>query len=70
MHIILSLSLSISLSPPLVPVTYAWKDELEKKTHNAITKALGQTPVPMSRQSQRGMENKDYDGMEDNEVDT
>lgn len=52
----------------IVPVTYAWKDELEKKTHNAITKALGQTPVPMSRQSQRGMEKKEYDGIEDNEL--
>ena len=68
-HNSLSLSLSLFLLP-LVPVTYAWKDELEKKTHNAITKALGQTPVPMSRQSQRGMEKKECDGIEDNEVDT
>ena len=27
-----------------VPVTYTWKEELERKTQNAIDKALGQTP--------------------------
>lgn len=36
------------MPPPLtfvVPVTYAWKDELEKKAQNAISKALGHQPT-------------------------
>ena len=27
-----------------VPVTYAWRDELEKKTHMAISRAMGHPP--------------------------
>ena len=32
-----------------VPVTYAWRDELERKTHGAITRALGQDQTSLSR---------------------
>lgn len=43
-----------TLSCLIVPVTYAWKDELEKKAHNAISKALGQTPMLPAIQPQQG----------------
>ena len=54
-----------------MPVTYAWRDELEKKTQNALHRALGNV-VPasrggmMSRSSLRGP--SQFDGLEDGKV--
>lgn len=48
-----------------VPITYAWKDELEKKTQKALNKALGQFPLPPSQQSQR---NGEFDHLDDEQV--
>ena len=55
----------------VVPVTYAWRDELEKKTQNALHRALGNIPPAsrggiMSRSSQRGP--SQFDGLEDGKV--
>ena len=55
----------------IVPVTYAWRDELEKKTQNALHRALGNIPPAsrggmMSRSSQRGP--SQFDGLEDGKV--
>lgn len=57
--------------PHVVPVTYAWRDELEKKTQNALHRALGNIPPAsrggmMSRSSQRGP--SQFDGLEDGKV--
>ena len=54
-----------------VPVTYAWRDELEKKTQNALHRALGNiSPASMggmmSRSSQRGP--SQFDSLEDGKV--
>lgn len=54
-----------------MPVTYAWRDELEKKTQNALHRALGNIPPAsrggmMSRSSQRGP--SQFDGLEDGKV--
>lgn len=43
-------------------MTYAWKDELEKKTHKAINRAMGEIS---SQQSQRSGA---YDHLEDEQV--
>ncbi len=56
-----------------VPVTYAWRDELEKKTHNAISKALGQNPLSVHYESHsvigKQKTNKlEFDSMEDDQV--
>ena len=56
----------------LVPITYAWRDELEKKTQNALHRALGNIPPPsrgrtiMSRSGQRG--HSLFDGLDDSRV--
>ena len=52
-----------------VPVTYTWRDELERKTQNAIDKVLGRGPS--GRLSSRNMRNKpttDFDHVEDEQV--
>ena len=51
----------------IVPVTYAWKDELEKKAYNAISKALNQNPVAAQTQDIYKTE-KEFDKMEDDQV--
>lgn len=56
-----------------VPVTYAWRDELEKKTQNALQRAMGNIPPAsraglMSRTSQRGGQASQFDGLGDNTV--
>ncbi len=43
-------------------MTYAWKDELEKKAYNAISKALGQNAVVQSQEKHKEI------GMEDDQV--
>lgn len=54
-----------------VPVTYAWRDELEKKTQDAILRAMGQ-PVVASRgslNSQTGVKKeKMFDSLQDEKV--
>lgn len=53
----------------IVPVTYAWKDELERKTQKALNKVLGtggDSSVLSSRQSQRL--DRQYDHLEDEQV--
>lgn len=54
---------------PPVPVTYAWRDELERKTQNAIDKLLGQAP-PSRQFHDRGrhMPTSDFDHVEDEQV--
>ena len=54
-----------------VPITYAWRDELEKKTQNALQRAMGNIPPAsraglMSRSSSRG--GGQFDGLGDNQV--
>ena len=39
---------SAPVLPPAVPVTFAWRDELEKMTKVALSKAMGQ-PLQSSR---------------------
>ena len=56
-----------------VPVTFAWRDELEKKTQNALHRAMGNIPPPsrgglLSRSSQRGA--SQFDTLGDNQVST
>ena len=60
-----------------VPVTYAWRNELEIKAHQAISRAMGQPPPPrggvMSRggsrmqQQQRGTQ---FEHLQDDQVRT
>ena len=55
----------------IVPITYAWRDELEKKAQNALHRAMGNIPPVsrgsmMSRSSQRGP--SQFDGLEDRKV--
>jgi hypothetical protein len=58
----------------LVPVTYAWKDELEKKAQSAISKALaigGQNQLVMSSHSKlRPSSNQkgQFDDLEDDQI--
>ena len=56
-----------------MPVTFAWRDELEKKTQNALHRAMGNVPPPsrglLSRSSQRGGgQGYQFDGLSDNHV--
>lgn len=53
----------------IVPVTYAWKDELERKTQKALNKVLGHMSVPSSQQGPREMKQiGQFDHLEDEEV--
>lgn len=51
---------------PAVPITYAWKEELEKKTNKALKSALQDSSVPSSHQSQR--QAGQYDQLQDEQV--
>ena len=51
-----------------VPVTYAWRDELERKTNKALNKALGQFSIPHSQQSQRNNQSGEFDHLQDEQV--
>ena len=64
------LPLSFFFTTTPVPVTYAWRDELIRKTRKAISKALGREDPPtrpLSRQSSRG-EAHQFDHLDDKAV--
>ena len=53
----------------IVPVTYAWRDELEKKTQKAIDNFLGQAPPSRQLHSRgRHMPDSEFDHIEEKEV--
>lgn len=54
----------------IVPVTCAWKNELEKKTQDAILRAMGQPLASRgSLDTQTGMRNeKMFDNLQDEKV--
>ena len=65
-----TMALLSSSSISAVPVTSAWRDELEKKTQNAILRAMGQ-PLPSreSMGSQMGFRRENqFDHLQDEKV--
>ena len=54
----------------IVPVTNSWREELEKKTQNAILRAMGQQIPPHSRDDQTGTgKENQFDHFQDEKVD-